>query len=140
MRHECNVRAFNRGNRGAADERVLISVASGDAPLRSNKTVESQLVSIRTLTAGLQDPRRVVWISGSRIGAVLPVERRGKSQVTADIPLHSEFVVREFFRFDLLGDGCQLRKLIAGARQVSDAVIRVHRDCGDWLDDDTCAR
>ena len=66
MRHKCDLRAFYRGDGGAADERILISVTAGNAPLRRNKTVESRLESIRTLTTGLQDPRRVIWNDGPR--------------------------------------------------------------------------
>src|SRR5215216_2758167 len=120
MGHECDVRAFDGGDGGAADERILISVATGDAPLRRNKTVESELESIRALAAGLQNSGQVVWIRGSRVSPILPVGCRCERQIAADIPLHSEFVIGEFFRFDLLCNGRQLRELVAGARQVSD--------------------
>src|SRR6185503_2536831 len=78
MRHERNLRALWRRNGCAIDERILVSVTSGHTPLRRHKAIQSDLVTIRTLTAGLQNPRRVIWIGCSRIGAVLPVKRCGE--------------------------------------------------------------
>ena len=78
MRHERNLRALRRRDGRAIDERILVSVTSGHTPLRRHKAVQSDFVTIRTLTTGLQNPRRVIWISCSRVGTVLPVKRRGK--------------------------------------------------------------
>src|SRR5829696_1986098 len=102
MRHERNLRAFWRSDRGAADKCILVSVTSRHTPLRRHKAIQSDLVTIRTLTAGLQNPGRVIWISCPRVGPVLPVKGCGEGQVATDVPLCSELVIGEFFRFDLL--------------------------------------
>ena len=108
MRHECDLRAFDRGDCRAADERILISVAAGNAPLRRHKAIQSEFVTVCTLTAGLQDSRRIVWISRSRVGPILPVKRCRERQIATDVPLGAEFVIRELLGFDLLRDGRQL--------------------------------
>ena len=78
MRHQCDLRAFDRRDGRAADERILIRIASCDTPLRRHETIQSQFVAIRTLTSCLQNPRRVVWIGGPGVSAILAVERGGQ--------------------------------------------------------------
>src|SRR5215213_4106732 len=112
MRHERDLRAFWRRDRGAIDERILVSVTSGHTPLRRHEAIQSDFVTIRTLTTGLQNPRRIIRISSSRVRSILAVERGRERQVATDVPLCSELIIREFFGFDLLRDRRQLRELI----------------------------
>src|ERR1041384_903047 len=89
-RNECDLRAFHRRDRGATDERILISIAASDTPLRGNDAVQSEFVTIRALTTGLQNSSRVVWISGPGVGPVLPVSRGGQRQIAMYVPLCAE--------------------------------------------------
>src|SRR5689334_16839405 len=87
MRYECHLRALYGGDSSAADERVLISVAARDAPLRRYKAVQSQLVTIRSLAAGLENSGWVGRICRPRVGPVLSIDGGRQSEVATDIPL-----------------------------------------------------
>src|SRR3569832_40983 len=108
MRYTRDLRALDCRDRRTADERILISIAAGHTPLRRDEAIQPDFVTVRTLTAGLQNSCRVVWIRRARVGAVLPVERSGERQVTPDVPLRSELVVCELLRFNLLRDRGEL--------------------------------
>src|SRR5690349_17950906 len=88
-RHERNLRALERGDRCAADERILVRVTASHTPLRSHKAIQADFVTIRTLAASLQNSGRIIWIRGSRVDAILPVERGREREVTTYVPLRS---------------------------------------------------
>src|SRR5690349_18562018 len=107
-RHERNLRALERGDRCAADERILVRVTASHTPLRCHKAIQADFVTIRTLATSLQNSRWVIRIRRAGVGAILPVERGREREVTTYVPLRSEFVIRELLRFNLLRDRRQL--------------------------------
>src|ERR1044071_2835825 len=99
MRHERDLRSLHRRDRRAADESILIRVAAGHTPLRSHETIQADFVTVRTLAAGLQNSGRVVWIRGARVGSILAVEGGREREITTDVPLRAEFVIRKLLGF-----------------------------------------
>jgi len=67
-------------------------------------------------------------IVGAGVGAVEPVDRGGEGEGAAQVPLGAHFVIGEFLRLDLLGDGGERRELVPGTGEPGNAVIAVERD------------
>src|SRR6185369_11676320 len=104
MRNQGDLRSGTRGSRSAGDERVLISISSGQSPGARQGSIQSHFVPVGALAAGLQDPRRIVWIRRSGVQPVQSIHGRRKRERAAQVPFDTEFVVVELLRFDLLSD------------------------------------
>ena len=80
VRHLGDLCPGARGRRGAGDERVLIRIPAGDLPGARDASIRADFEAVRALAAGLHDPRRIIRIGRSRVGAVQPVDCRRDGQ------------------------------------------------------------
>src|SRR6267142_2884363 len=128
------------GGRRAGDEYILKRVTSGDSPGARDSSIQPEFVSVAACSAGLNNPCGIVGICCSRIRAVQSIDCRRQRKITIQIPFRSQLVIAELFRFHLLRDGRQRRKLISGAWKIRHAVVAVDRKQRSRFDDEACAR
>src|SRR5689334_15110502 len=95
------------------DVRVLISVGADDLPGRRDAARHTQLDTLRTGRARLDDRGRIVRIRRTRVRAVEPIDSGGELQIWSHVPLRADFVVGELLRLRLLGERRERRELIA---------------------------
>src|SRR6185503_2447029 len=83
------------GRSGAGDKSVLVCIASRQFPGTGDVPVQSNFITVRALTTGLNDSGGIVWIGRSGVCAFESIDGRRKRERTTEVPLDPQFVVVE---------------------------------------------